>query len=74
MSSSYLVRLVAEVTAEGLGSGVCAFVFVQKGSTGEDFVADGTLVELLWVELLDVLLMLVQGGEAEAALLTVMRL
>lgn len=53
---------------------MCALVFVQQGGAGEHLVADGTLVELLWVELLDVLAMLLQRGEAEATLLTVMRL
>lgn len=70
----YLIRLVAEVTAEGFGSGVRALVFVQQGGAGEHLVAGGTLVELFWVKLLDVLAMLLQRGEAEATLLTVMRL
>jgi len=43
-------------------------MFVQQCSTGEHLVADGTLVELLWVELLDVLLMLLQRREAETTL------
>lgn len=57
-STTHLVRLVADVTAEGLGSCVCDLVFVEEGGTREHLVADGTLVELLWVELLDVLPML----------------
>ena len=71
---SYLVRLVAEVTSEGLGSSVCALVFVQQGGAGKHLVTGGTLVELLWVVVLDVLPMLLQRGEAETTLLTVMRL
>lgn len=73
-ASAYLVRLVAEVTAEGLGSSVCGLVFVQQGGAGEHLVAGWTLVELFRVELLDVLAMLLQCGEAETTLLTVVRL
>ncbi len=51
----YLVRLVAEVTAEWLCSSVCALVLVQQSSAGEHLVAGGTLVELFWMELLNVL-------------------
>lgn len=72
--SSYLVRLVAEVTAEGLGSTVRGLVFFQQGAAGEHLVAGGTLVELFWVVVLDVLPMLLQRGETETTLLTVMRL
>lgn len=73
-SRSYLVRLVAQVAAEGLGPAVCAFVFVQQGGAGEHLATGGTLVELLRVDLLDVLAMLLQRGEAQATLLTVARL
>lgn len=70
----YLIGLVAEVTAEGLDSSMCALVFFQQGGAGEHLVANRTLVELFRVELLDVLAMLLQRGEAETALLTVVRL
>lgn len=49
-------------------------VFVEEGGAGEHLVAHSTLVELFRVELLDVLPMLLQRGEAEAALLTVVGL
>lgn len=69
----HLVRLVAEVAGEGLGPGVCAHVFLQQGSAGEHLATGGTLVELFGVELLDVLAMLLQRGEAQTTLLTVVR-
>lgn len=69
-----MVRLVAEVTAEGFGSNVCGLVFVQQGGAGEHLIACGALVELFRMKVLDVLTMLLQSGEAEATLLTVMRL
>ena len=59
-ASSYLVRLVAQLTAERLGSSVGGLVFVQQGGAVEHLVTGGTLVELLWVQLLDVLPMLPQ--------------
>lgn len=73
-SSPYLVRLVAEVTAEGFGSHVRGLVFVQQGGAGEHLIACGTLVELLGMKVLDVLTMLLQSGETKATLLTVVRL
>lgn len=53
---------------------MCAFVFFQQGGGAEHLVTGGTLVELFWVELLDVLAMLLQRAETETTLLTVMRL
>lgn len=70
----YLVRPVAEVTAEWLASYVRALVFVQQGGAGEHLVAGGAPVELLGVELLHVPPMLLQGGETQTALLAVVRL
>lgn len=73
-SPSYLVRLVTEVAAERLGSRVRGLVFVQQGGASAHLVAGEALVKFLWVELLDVLPMLLQRREAQAALLTVMGL
>lgn len=49
-------------------------VFLQQGGAAEHLVTGGALVVLLRVNLLDVLLMLLQRGEAEATALTVVRL
>lgn len=49
-------------------------VLFQQGAAGEHLAAGGTLVELFWVVVLDVLPMLLQRGETETTLLTVMRL
>lgn len=70
----YLVRLVAEVTAERFGPYMCALVFVQQGGASEHLVTGGASVKLFWVELLDVLTMLLQSGKTETAFLTVVRL
>lgn len=70
----YLVRLVAEVTAERFGPDMCALVFVQQGGASEHLVTGGASVKLFGVELLDVLTMLLQSGKTETAFLTVVRL
>lgn len=49
-------------------------VFLQQGGTAEHLVTGGALVEVFGVNLMDVLLMLLQRGEAEAATLAVVRL
>lgn len=49
-------------------------VFIQQGGAGEHLIACGTLVELFGMKVLDVLTMLLQCGETEATLLTVVRL
>lgn len=48
-------------------------VLFQQGGAAEHLVAHGALMEILWVELLEMLLVFFQRGEAEAALLTIMR-
>lgn len=74
MGVFYLVRLVAQVTAEWFASYVCALVFVQQGRAGEDLITGGTFVKLFGMEFLHVLTMLLQSGKTETAFLTVMRL
>lgn len=70
----YLVRLVAEVTAEWFGPYMCALVFIQQGSASEHLVTGGASVKLFGMELLDMLTMLLQSGKTETAFLTVVRL
>lgn len=71
---SHLVGLVAELTAERFVAPVGGLVFFQQGGAAEHLVTGGALVELLRVDLLDVLLMLLQRGEAQTTALTVVRL
>lgn len=74
MGVCYLVRLVAQVTAEWFASYVCTLVFVQQDRAGEHLITGGTFVKLFGMELLHVLTMLLQNGKTEAAFLTVVRL
>ena len=70
----YLVGLLAEVAAVGLHPGVHALVLVQQGGAVEHLVADGALVEVAGVAVLEVLPVLLHRREAQAALLAVVGL
>ena len=51
----YLVGFLAEVAAVGLHPGVHGLVFLQHGGAVEHLVADGALVEITRVAVLEVL-------------------
>lgn len=67
----HLVGLVADATAEGLPSDVGHHVPLEHGRGAEDLPARGAGVVLLGVHLVDVPAVVLQGGEAQPALLAV---
>lgn len=70
-AQGHLVGLVADPTAEGLPSDVGHHVALQHGGGTEDLPTGGAGVVLLGVHLVDVLPVVLQGGEAHPALLAI---
>lgn len=68
---AHLVGLVADPAAEGLPPDVGHHVPLQHGRSAEDLAARRAGVVLLGVHLVDVLAVVLQGGEAHPALLAV---